>query len=255
MPPTEQPDSVVLHGIVRPARGRSSTAPASRSSARSEDGDVALGDGTLLRVTRGRTAREESRAAGGTPVVVIDRMVTPGDTTGRSQPRRPTPMRSACVAALLGQGGIARPRGGGRPGLVVARTLAVIANEAWETALHGVATPADIDVAMQLGHELPVGSVRVDAPVGRGRRARDPGLSVGDVPRHALPREPRPAALSRRQLIGATSQRAQDVLHTVLGVAEEHGGVLAVEQRVGDAGVAGGHGALEDDDVVCLPDA
>ena len=43
------------------------------------------------------------------------------------------------------------------PGLVVARTLAVIANEAWETALHGVATPADIDVAMQLGTNYPSG--------------------------------------------------------------------------------------------------
>jgi 3-hydroxybutyryl-CoA dehydrogenase len=43
------------------------------------------------------------------------------------------------------------------PGLVVARTLAVIANEAWETALHGVATPDDIDVAMELGTNYPVG--------------------------------------------------------------------------------------------------
>ena len=43
------------------------------------------------------------------------------------------------------------------PGLVVARTLAVIANEAWCTALHGVAAPDDIDVAMRLGTNYPAG--------------------------------------------------------------------------------------------------
>ncbi|RYE38070.1 MAG: 3-hydroxyacyl-CoA dehydrogenase, partial [Hyphomicrobiales bacterium] len=32
-----------------------------------------------------------------------------------------------------------------------------IANEAWETALHGVASPDDIDVAMKLGTNYPAG--------------------------------------------------------------------------------------------------
>ena len=50
------------------------------------------------------------------------------------------------------------------------------------------------------------------------------------------------------------SEGAEDVLDAGLGVAEEHVAVLAEEQRVLHAGVAGGHGALEDDDVVRLPD-
>lgn len=43
------------------------------------------------------------------------------------------------------------------PGLVVARVLSMIANEAWETAHHGVATPDDIDLAMLLGTNYPIG--------------------------------------------------------------------------------------------------
>jgi 3-hydroxybutyryl-CoA dehydrogenase len=61
------------------------------------------------------------------------------------------------VAALFGQAGIDVHPVADAPGLVVARTLAVIINEAWETALHGVATPEDIDVAMELGTNYPSG--------------------------------------------------------------------------------------------------
>jgi 3-hydroxybutyryl-CoA dehydrogenase len=43
------------------------------------------------------------------------------------------------------------------PGLIVARIVAMIINEACETALHGVASPADIDTAMMLGTNYPLG--------------------------------------------------------------------------------------------------
>jgi 3-hydroxybutyryl-CoA dehydrogenase len=118
--------------------------------------DATLGDGTLLRVTRGLTARDESRALGGIPVVVIDRVLTPVDTTAIAAAAS-HPESLGTVAALLGRAGITVHEVTDAPGLVVARTLAVIANEAWETALHGVATPADIDVAMQLGTNYPSG--------------------------------------------------------------------------------------------------
>ena len=153
--PTAAPDSVVLHGTstqLEPILERAG-AKVERSVGR---GEVALGDITLLRVTRGRTAREESRAAGGTPVVVIDRMVAPSDTTGIAAASS-HPHVMGAVAALLGRGGVAIHEVADAPGLVVARTLSVIANEAWETSLHGVASPADIDIAMQLGTNYPVG--------------------------------------------------------------------------------------------------
>src|SRR6185312_7223063 len=52
---------------------------------------------------------------------------------------------------------------------------------------------------------------------------------------------------------GRPSEGLDDVLDAVLGIAEEHGAVVAEEQRVLHPGVARGHRALEDDDVLRLP--
>ncbi|MGZ5410225.1 MAG: 3-hydroxyacyl-CoA dehydrogenase [Aeromicrobium sp.] len=154
-PPTTLPDHVLLDtSSDQLAAFLDRTGVSVRPAIGSEG--ASLEDGTLLRVTRGRTARDESRAAGGTPVVVIDRVVTPGETTAIAAAAS-HPDAIGVVAALLGKAGITVHHVGDAPGLIVARTLAVIANEAWETALHGVATPDDIDVAMQLGTNYPVG--------------------------------------------------------------------------------------------------
>ena len=152
---TSRPDSVVLHGSsdqLEVLLGRTGVALQRGIG----DGHVSLPDGTVVRVTRGRTAREESRLAGGTPVVVVDRSVTPAEATGLAAATS-HPGAVGVVAALLAPGGIDVHEVADAPGLVVARTLAVIINEAWETVLHGVATPADIDVAMELGTNYPSG--------------------------------------------------------------------------------------------------
>ena len=43
------------------------------------------------------------------------------------------------------------------PGLIAARTIAMLVNEAAEAVLHGVAAPADIDLAMTKGVNYPGG--------------------------------------------------------------------------------------------------
>lgn len=43
------------------------------------------------------------------------------------------------------------------PGLVIARVLSMISNEAWETAQQNVASPDDIDTAMILATNYPCG--------------------------------------------------------------------------------------------------
>ena len=75
------------------------------------------------------------------------------------------------------------------PGLVVARVVAMIANEAWEAAHLGVASPADIDSAMQLGHELPARPVRLVPAVVGGRRARRARRAARGVRRRPVSRE------------------------------------------------------------------
>ena len=245
------PVSATLNGSSAPARVVSDAQRRGRRAIRGH-GDVTLGDGTLLRITRGRTARDESRALGGTPVVVIDRTVTPDDTTAIAAAAS-HPRALGAVAALLGQGGITVHEVADAPGLVVARTLAVIANEAWETALHGVATPADIDVAMQLGTNYPVRSVRVDPPLGGRRSARDHRRPLVDLPRHEVPGEPRPPRC-RDRLTSSASQRVEDVARRDPSRRRRaSGAVVAEEERVLHAGVPSGHGALEHDHVVGVP--
>ncbi len=119
-------------------------------------GGTTLDDGTVVMVTRGETAAAESRALAGTPVVLLDRTVSPQDTTSIAAAAS-HPGSLERVAAVLSEAGITVHEVADAPGLVVARILAVIINEAWETALHGVATAEDIDVAMQLGTNYPSG--------------------------------------------------------------------------------------------------
>ena len=115
-----------------------------------------LSDGSVLRVTRGRTARAESAALGGTPVVLLDRCIDPAATTAIAVTSSDRAAAGPAVA-LLDKAGVAAHLVDDAPGLVVARTLAVIANEAWSTVLHGVAAPDDVDTAMRLGTNYPVG--------------------------------------------------------------------------------------------------
>ncbi|MGU3438215.1 3-hydroxyacyl-CoA dehydrogenase NAD-binding domain-containing protein [Actinomycetes bacterium M1A6_2h] len=113
-------------------------------------------DEAVVVVTRGRTARSESAQRGGVPVVVLDRCISFADATGiavASSHKQSLPT----VAAVLNLAGITAHPVSDVPGLVLARTLAVVANEAWETTMHGVATPDDIDTAMRLGTNYPAG--------------------------------------------------------------------------------------------------
>ena len=55
------------------------------------------------------------------------------------------------------------------PGLIVLRTLAMLANEALEVVFSGVATPADIDHAMQRGVNYPVGPLSWADTLGASR--------------------------------------------------------------------------------------
>ena len=169
-------------------------------------GEATLGDGTLLRITRGRTARDESRALGGTPVVVIDRVVSPDETTAIAAAAS-HPAGLGAVAALLGQGGITVHEVADAPGLVVARTLAVIANEAWETALHGVATPVDIDVAMQLGTNYPSGPFEWTRRWGPAAVLEIIDALLVDVPRHEVSGES--AADEHAQARGVRARRGR----------------------------------------------
>ena len=113
--------------------------------------------GTVI-VTRGKTAGEES-ALRGVPVLVLDRCLDPKTTAAlafSSTSRRLTDT----VVALLKRAGIDGFEIADTPGLIVARIVAMLANEAHQTVLNGVAAPEDIDTAMELGTNYPLGPLR-----------------------------------------------------------------------------------------------
>jgi len=73
------------------------------------------------------------------------------------------------AAAILGAAGIRPLRVGDGPGLVMLRIMAQLASVAADAALKGVATAADIDTAMRLGTNYPIGPLEWVDTVGAAR--------------------------------------------------------------------------------------
>jgi 3-hydroxybutyryl-CoA dehydrogenase len=106
-------------------------------------------------VTRGRTAADESRRLAA-PVVVLDRCVSTQDATAIAVAGHDARLLDT-TAAMLGAAGVRAYAVQDTPGLVLARILSLVANEAWETVQQGIATPEAIDTAMVLGTNYPCG--------------------------------------------------------------------------------------------------
>ena len=117
--------------------------------------------GARLVLTDGRCANDLAVALGTTDLAVFDRpMLHPGPpgtalayalADGARVPWRA--QAPAWLAAL----GFAPQRVEDTPGLVVARTIAMLINEAADAVLQGVCTPAGADAAMKLGVNYPAG--------------------------------------------------------------------------------------------------
>ncbi|MGH9055389.1 MAG: 3-hydroxyacyl-CoA dehydrogenase family protein, partial [Acidimicrobiales bacterium] len=119
---------------------------------------VELPSGTLLTRCEG-TAATEIAARCGAPVVVVDRCLD--DATA-------TAVAIACsdgcpergveeAAGLLQAASLDVHLIDDAPGLVVTRTVAMLVNLAVDAVHHGVGVPGDIDTAMRLGTNYPVG--------------------------------------------------------------------------------------------------
>ena len=118
-------------------------------------------DGARLVSTDGRTAAEMSRALGCADVAVFDRLVRLPAARGTAlafalAPKAATAWRSQS-AAWLAALGFAPLRVADVPGLVVARTLAMLINEAADAVQQGVCAPDAADAAMKLGVNYPAG--------------------------------------------------------------------------------------------------
>ncbi len=117
-------------------------------------------DGARLMMTDGRTAKQVAGATGVAHVVVFDRLVqapwAPGTALAFAAPLE-APAWGAQAASWLAALGFSPQAMADTPGLVVARTLAMLINEAADAVHQGVCSERGADDAMKLGLNYPAG--------------------------------------------------------------------------------------------------
>jgi 3-hydroxybutyryl-CoA dehydrogenase len=115
-------------------------------------------DGALLMLTDGRTAAEVALALQRDDVAVFDRPVAlpsaPGTALAFAVNRGAWHAQAAAWLAALGFAPLPMAD---TPGLVVARTVAMLINEAADAVQQGVCSEAGADAAMKLGVNYPAG--------------------------------------------------------------------------------------------------
>ncbi|MEU8244653.1 3-hydroxyacyl-CoA dehydrogenase [Nonomuraea sp. NPDC048916] len=128
-----------------------------------DHGTVELPSGALL-VRCSGTSATELAAGHGVPVVVVDRTLDDATATAIAVAVSDgCPERARDEAAgLLQAAGLDVHVIDDVPGLVVARTVAMLVNLAVDALHQGVASGADIDTAMRLGTHYPVGPLAWD---------------------------------------------------------------------------------------------
>ena len=122
----------------------------------------------------GRTATAVAEATDVRNVVVFD-LALDYATASVSRSRRRTPATNARCARVVGAlqaAGIAVSRVDDVAGLVVLRTVAMLANEAADAVMQGIATAADVDLAMRNGVNYPRGPLAWADAIGLERVQR-----------------------------------------------------------------------------------
>jgi 3-hydroxybutyryl-CoA dehydrogenase len=118
-------------------------------------------DGARLVLTDGRTARELARDLGMADVAVFDRPLVQPVAPGTALAYAVAPQAGAQwpqqAAAWLAALGLTPLPVADAPGLVVARTVAMLVNEAADAVLQGVCSPEGANAAMKLGVNYPQG--------------------------------------------------------------------------------------------------
>lgn len=121
-------------------------------------GVLRVGDATLA-LSDGRLASQRAREDGLSNLVLIDLALdyVRAERIAISPAAGTSPLAVEHAVALLQRAGFKVSPLSDTPGLVVLRTVAMLANEASDALLHGVASAADIDLAMCAGVNYPRG--------------------------------------------------------------------------------------------------
>ncbi|MGL5522956.1 MAG: 3-hydroxyacyl-CoA dehydrogenase PaaH [Aeromonas veronii] len=132
-------------------------------------GLLRMGD-AVLALSDGRLASQRMREDALSSLILLDLALDYGTTTrlGMSWAAGTTQLAIDQAVALLSHVGIAVSPLRDSPGLTVLRTVAMLANEAADAQLQGVASAADIDLAMCAGVNYPRGPLAWADNIGIG---------------------------------------------------------------------------------------
>jgi 3-hydroxybutyryl-CoA dehydrogenase len=132
---------------------------------------VLAAGGAWLALSDGRTATLRAAATGAHDLVVLDLAFDYGKATrvGVARADQCSEAAFGAAAGLLQAAGLAVSQLDDVAGLAVTRTVAMLVNEAADAAAQGIASPADIDVAMRKGVSYPSGPLAWGDAVGCAR--------------------------------------------------------------------------------------
>ncbi len=161
-PRHEVPAHIVICGDVPAAQAlavrlQAASVPFERTG--SSDGRIAEADAAVLFVTDGRSATQRAAECGIANIVLMDLALDYTKATRAALAHAGQCSDSAFLAAcaVLQAAGLQVSQLADVPGLVVMRTLAMLANEAADAVYQGVCTARAADDAMRLGVNYPCG--------------------------------------------------------------------------------------------------
>lgn len=156
------PDHVDVHGSGDPLEALVERLEKAGISVHRSEGEghvrIRPADGVVLQLTDGRTAAEVSNETGET-IVLVDLALDFGGATRLAvapPPHAPPDAVAAAVGCVQASGATVTVLSD-TPGLVVGRTVAMLASFAADTVDAGVASAEDVDTAMRLGVNYPLG--------------------------------------------------------------------------------------------------
>jgi len=126
------------------------------------DGVIAQIDDAVLRLTDGRTATQCAYDTECDNVVLVDLALdfAGGSTVALARARQCSDSAYAAVVGAMQASGYAVVPVADVAGMVVMRTVAMLANEAADAVNQGVCTAADLDLAMEKGVNYPMGPLK-----------------------------------------------------------------------------------------------
>ena len=179
LPAAQAPANVSVHGepgLLEPLVDRMAAAGIAvrRRPAHPAFPDGAIDAGAAwIALTDGRTATSRSGATGASNIVLVDLALdyATAKRVAIAVSDRCEAAAADAAAGSLQKAGYAVSRLDDVAGLAVMRTVAMLVNEAADAAMQGIATPGDIDLAMQKGVNYPRGPLAWGDAIGAARIA------------------------------------------------------------------------------------